>query len=204
MPQPKLSISIRNSSSAIDKLHQYKRESEALQSKFQHFIAEIIMLRLFSIFEETVAEIAYKLAAGANYTNGNPPALHQQAGSISGARSLFLSYGRRSPVQSLKWTKARYIRESVQHVISSTDPLILNAQYHGNTIDEMRKVRNVLAHNTSSAKSDYRNVVISTYGARVNITPGAFLSTTRRATTANIDRYLIFTKIVLNDMASGH
>ena len=203
MPLPNLSITLRNSHLAVDKLKSFRVESENLEAKYQHFIAEMIMLRLFSIFEDTVAEIAYKLASGATYINGSQPNLTSQAGSMVGARGLFLSHGRARPLQNLKWTKARYIRESVQHVILNTDPFVNSAQRNGNIIDEMRKVRTVLAHNTSSAKSGFKTVVRLAYGANVSITPGAFLSTRRRVPICNLDRYLASKKIVLDDMASG-
>ena len=203
MPIPKLQITIRNSHQAIDKLRLFRRESQNLEAKYQHFIAEMIMLRLFSIFEDSVAEIAYKLASGAAYANGGLPTLTSQAGSMAGARGLFLNHGRAKPVQNLKWTKSKYIRESVQHVISATDPFIGSAQRNGNIIDEMRKVRNVLAHNTTSARTDYKKVVRQAYGANVHIVPGAFLSSTRRTAVCNLDRYLSSTKLVLVDMISG-
>jgi len=203
MPAPKLYITLRNSHLSVDKLKRFRIESEKLEAKYQHFIAEMIMLRLFSIFEDSVAEIAYKLASGATYINGRQPNLMSQAGSMAGARGLFLSSGRARPVHNLKWTKARYIRESVQHVISNTDPYINSAQRNGNIIEEMRKVRTVLAHNTSSARSGFKSVVRLAYGANISITPGAFLSTTRRAPICNLDRYLASTAIIIEDMASG-
>lgn len=203
MPAPKLQTTIRNSRQRINKLIGYWSLSGCLEAKYQHFIAEMIMLRLFSIFEDSVAEIACKLASGAVYVNGCSPVLAAQSRSIAGARALFLSHGRADPVQNLKWTKSRYIRESVQHVISTADPFISSAQRNGNVINEMRKVRNALAHNTTSAKTDFRDVVRLTYGANVNITPGAFLSSTRRTPVCNLDRYLLSTKALLVDMACG-
>lgn len=203
MPPPKLLITIRNSNLKINKLMGYRSGSENLEAKYQHFIAEMIMLRLFSIFEDSVAEIAYKLASGAVYANGSSPVLTIQAGSITGARGLFLNHGRATPVQNLKWTKSKFIRESVQHVISTSDPFIRSVQQNGNIIEEMRKVRNVLAHNTTSAKADFKTVVRLTYGANINITPGAFLSSTTRTGRCNLDKYLLSTKAVLTNMASG-
>lgn len=203
MPTPKLSITVRNASQAITKLERYRNDSLDLEAKYQQFIAEMIMLRLFSVLEDSVSEIAYKLASGSKYLNGCRPRLRVQAGSMSGSRGLFLSHGRTRPIQNLKWTKARFIRESVQHVISPMDPFIVAAQRNGATIDEMRKIRNVLAHNTKSAKSDYKAVVRMAYGANVKITPGAFLSTTRRNPVCKLNQYLTSTKIILADMVGG-
>ncbi len=203
MPTPNLQITIRNSQRQIDKLIGYRAASGDLEAKYQHFVAEMIMLRLFSIFEDTVAEIAFKIASGAVYLNERQPILTAQAGSIAGARGLFLSHGRTKSIQNLKWTKSRYIKESVQHVIAVTDPFINSAQRNGNIIDEMRKVRNYLAHNTTSAKEEFKSVIRLTYGANIRITSGAFLSSTKRTPICNLDRYLSSTKVLLFDMASG-
>jgi hypothetical protein len=203
MPTPKLIITIRNSVFYIDRLRKYRIDSSTLEAKYQHFIAEMIMLRLFSIFEHSVSEIAFKIASGAIYLNGKTPVLASQAGSIVGARSLFLNYGRRSPRQNLQWTKSKYIRESVEHVISTTDPFINASNRNGIIIDEMRKIRNILAHSSKKAREDYKSLIRITYGANLNITPGAFLSSTKRSHICNLERYLGLTKIILQDMASG-
>lgn len=203
MTTPNLQITIRNAQQQIDKLIGYRTASEDLEAKYQHFVAEMIMLRLFSIFEDTVAEIAFKIASGAVYLNGKKPILTTKAGSVAGARGLFLSHGRTKPIQNLKWTKSKYIKESVQYVIAITDPFINSAQRNGNIIDEMRKVRNHLAHNTTSAKEEFKNVIRLTYGANIRITSGAFLSSTKRTPICNLERYLSSTKILLSDMISG-
>lgn len=203
MRVPRLEISVRNATNSIDLLQSFKNDSEELEAKYQHFISEMIMLRLFAIFEDIVAEIAFKLAAGATYLNGSTPTLTTQANSIAGARGLFLSHGRPAAVQYLKWTKARYIRESVQHVIPATESYVRNAQAHGHLIEEMRKVRTVLAHRSTSARKGFRQVIRTVYGANVGITTGAFLTSTRRSRICNLNRYLASTKVVLNDLAKG-
>jgi hypothetical protein len=203
MPAPKLSITLRNSGKVIDRLQRMKDESETLESKYQHFISEMIMLRLFSIFEEGVSEIAFKLAAGAVYSNGLSPALTTQATSIGASRGLFLNFGRARPVQNLKWTKAVYIKESVQHILPVTERFVINAQSHGQIINEMRTVRNVLAHGTSSAKRDYKNTIRSKYGANPSIMPGAFLCSTKRQKPCNLNYYMPIVRIIMTDLASG-
>lgn len=203
MATPKLSITLRNAIRLIDKLQRYKYESETLEARHQYFISEMIMLRLFSTFEDVVSEIAYKLAAGATYINGLTPELITRANSISGSRSLFLNFGRSKAIQNLKWTKAKYIIDSVKYVIPPTECFATNAQIYGATIEEMRKIRNVLAHQNSSAKADFKVVVRQTYGANINITTGAFLTTTRRTAVCNLNRYISSTKIIISGMASG-
>lgn len=203
MPSPKLSITLRNADAELTRLQQYKKESENLESKYQYFIGAMVMLRLFAIFEDCVAEIAYKIAAGATYCNGAQPVLQVKAKSIGGSRALFLNHNRPKPIQNLKWTKARFIKESIQYVIPLTEKYFTNVQIHAALIDEMRKVRNVLAHNTSSAKTEFRDIVRILYGANINITVGAFLCSTRRTPKCNLDRYISSMRIILNDIAKG-
>ena len=203
MPTPKLSITLRNATEVVDKLQKYKSESENLEAKYQHFISEMIMLRLFATFEKTVAEMAFKLAAGASYLNGTLPNLTIRANNMNASRGLFLAHGRAKPRQNLQWTKAKYIKESVQFVIPVSEQFIKYAQIHGSSISEMRKVRNVLAHNNFKAKKDFNTVVRQIYGANIGISIGAFLATTRRSPISNLNRYIATTKIIIQDMAKG-
>lgn len=203
MAVARLSITLRNAETAINRLQMHVSEAQVLPPKFQHFIAEMVMLRLFSIFESSIAELAYKLAAGATYTNGNAPALRVQAGSMLGSRALFLTHGRQRARTNLQWTKASYIRESVEHVIPPTERFVFNIQANGQVIEEMRRVRNVLAHRTSSASSKYRAVLRQSYGANVQVTPGAFLTSTSRSNTNKLALYLASTRAILNDAARG-
>ena len=204
MATPNLSITIKNANTLIWKLQSHKTDSEKLEAKYQHFIAEMIMLRLFSIFEEAVSEIAFKLAAGGTYTNGSVPILNIRSSSIAASRGLFLNYGRVRPETNLKWTKARYIKESVEYIMPSTERFIINAQNYGSIIEEMRKVRNMLAHNTHSARADYKCVIRQTYGANINISPGAYLTSTRRLPICNLNKYIASTRAIIAAMASGN
>ena len=163
----------------ITTLQHYKTQSEQLEARYQHFISEMIMLRL-SQHLKVVADIAFKLAAGAEYISGRKPMIAVQASRMAASKRAIFTHGRQRPVQYLKWTKAKYIRESVQHVISPNETFVTSAQTYGSIIEEMRKVRNVLAHKTTSAKTDFRALVRQLYGANVNISAGAFLTTTRR------------------------
>lgn len=203
MAAPTLSATLKSADTQIAKLQQYKIDAEPLDAKYQHIISEMIMLRLFSIFEDSVADLAFKITAGATYTNGVVPAITARTRRIADSRGLLLTHGRSRPESNLKWTKAQYIRESVENVIPTTEYFVINAQAHGQIIDEMRRVRNVLAHNTKSAKSDFKSVIRQTYGANVNISVGAFLTSTRRSSPCNIDRYMLVSKAIISALAGG-
>ena len=203
MATPKLEVTSRKADAMLDVLEGYRSDSLSIDVKYQYFIAEVIMLRLFSILEQTIAEVAYKLVAGGKYLNGNDPILAASANSVSGARTLLLSHGRSRPVQNLKWTKSRFIRQSVQHVIDVSDAYVVNAQVHGYTIDEMRKVRNHLAHRNASTRREYNMVIRNIYGANIRLQTGPFLVSTKRTAMANIDRYIRESRIIVDDLVKG-
>ncbi len=203
MALPNLNISIQNCIRLIDKLQAHRIDCEHLEAKYQHFVGEMIMLRLFSIFEDTVAELAYKITAGAVYLDGSVPNIVIKAGRTQDSRAMLLTHGRNRPVDNLKWTKAKFIRESVERVIPATEPFIKNAQAHGQIIDEMRKVRNVLAHNTTTARSDFKDVIRITYGVNRAISPGVFLISKKHHKICNLARYMASTKLVIQELAKG-
>ncbi|OHD90957.1 hypothetical protein [Sulfuricurvum sp. RIFCSPLOWO2_12_FULL_43_24] len=203
MPIPQLSITLRNANYIIDKLETYRQQSQTLEVKYQYFIAEMIMLRLFAALEDSIAQIAFKLAAGASYTNGLSPTLTTRASNVTAARALFLQHGRPKPIINLKWTQAKHISDSVKYVIPTTEKFIENVRIHGRILNEMRIIRNVLAHNSTSAKIDFKAMIRQIYGAQVPVTTGAFLTSTRRISTSNLEKYLLSTKIILNDMTKG-
>lgn len=203
MALPNLRITIQNSAQQIDKLYAHQVDCEKLEAKYQHFIGEMIMLRLFSIFEDSVAELAYKIAAGGLYLNGSSANLIKRAGRTRDARQLFLTHNRPKAKDNLKWTKAKFIRESVDNIIPANESFIINAQAHGQIIDEMRKVRNALAHNSHSAKAEFKDILRILYGVNKNIAPGIFLISKRHHHICNLTRYISSTKIVLQTMAGG-
>ena len=203
MPVPRLDITLRDTRRRIDYLANFRSDSRDLAPRYQYFIAELIMLRLFAIMENAIADVAYKLVAGAAYINGNQPRRLYIARSIAGARTAMLTYGRSKPRQNLSWTKSKYIRESTSTVLAPTEIYLTYAQAHGGTLDEMRKVRNFIAHRNSSSHIGYKQVVRAAYGAHSKIGVGPFLVSEQRSSTTKIDSYLLAVKIIITDLANG-
>ena len=67
----------------------------------------------------------------------------------------------------------------------------------------MRKVRNHIAHRTESTYSDFKSVIISTFGAHLKIQVGPFLTSDKRLPMPKIDTYLSTGKIIVNDLTKG-
>lgn len=161
------------------------------------------MLRLFSILETTFAEISFKLACNAKYRNGNTPLILRRCGSLQQAHIAMLSYNRNRPKLYLKWTKASYIKESIEYVLDINDVFYQNIQIHGSLINEMRIVRNHIAHRSTSTKNEYISLLQTKYGGNPNLTLGAFLTSTKRNPIANIHYYINASRIILNDITRG-
>lgn len=203
MPRVSVITSLNSSVNDIAILSNYNLGSKSLDAKYQYMISEVIMLRLFSILEATISEVAFKLACGAVYRNGNPPRILRNCSSIQDAHTAMLNYNRIRPLQYHKWTKASFIKDSIEHVLDITDSFFVNVQNHGASINEMRIVRNHIAHRSSSTRQEYNLLLSRTYGGNPRLTIGSFLTSTSRNPLANIDRYITTTRIIINDITNG-
>ena len=203
MPAPRVDVTVRNTTNDIERLETFRTNSQSLAPMHQYLIAELIVLRLFSIVESAIEDIACKLVAGAPYVNGTSAARLFPAKSMDGARSAMLTFGRQTTRNYLRWTSARDIRESTSQVLNSTDPFIAYAQAHGNILNEMRKVRNFLAHRSPQARQGYREVVRVVYGANSRVGIEAFLTSRQRRSVAKVDEYLTRAKVMISDLARG-
>lgn len=203
MPKSSINTSYSRSINDIAILENYIVNCAGLDVKYQYMISEVVMLRLFSIVETSIAEIALKLACGARYKNGNSPIILLRCNSMQNAHLNMLTFNRSVVPRYLKWTKASFIRDSIKFVLDITDSFYSNIQIHGNIINEMRVVRNHIAHRSHSTKAEYISLVRRKYGGNPNITLGAFLISKARNPISNIDLYLRSSKIVLHDITKG-
>ena len=203
MPAPRVDVTVRNTTTDIERLETFRTDSQYLAPVHQYLIAELVMLRLFSIIESAIEDLACKLVAGAPYVNGTYPARLFSAKSVDGARSAMLTYGRKKTKNNLRWISVADIRESTSKVLQSSDPFITYARIHANILNEMRKVRNFLAHRSPQARQGYREVVRVVYGANSRVSIEAFLTSRQRHSVAKVDEYLTTARIMISDLARG-
>ncbi|WP_405399317.1 hypothetical protein [Maribacter sp. Asnod2-G09] len=202
MASPSIRVTYDRAINDIRILENYRRDSLSLEPKFQHFVAEVVLLRLFSIIEISLKETAMKLACQASYRNGTSPTLFINCKSTIDAENQFMNFNRAKPTR-LSWTNAKYIKDSIKKVIPHTEPYRTNLIIHSATFEEMRKVRNHVAHRARSTYTNYKLVVNTTFGANLNIQPGPFLTSIKRIPVAKIDYYIGAAKIILNDVTNG-
>lgn len=203
MPAPSINTSFNNSIRDILLLENYVHNCRGLDPKYQYMVSEVVMLRLFSIIESTIEEFALKLACGAKYKNGNSPVLLRRCNSLSNAHINMLNFNRRRSKPYLKWTRADFIEESIKYVLDINDVFYRNILIHANIINEMRIVRNHVAHRSTDTKNEYLAVLRSKYGANINLPLGVYLMSTARNPISNIMYYIQATRIILHDISNG-
>lgn len=184
-------------------IENYLQKSRSLPPNMQGFVAEVLMLRLFSILETAVRETALRVACGASYRNNYPSNPIIICSSINNAIIQFKTCNRRRSLLHLKFTNVSQTNESVRYIISRTEPFYVNLNRYSLEFDEMRKVRNHIAHRYKNTYVEYKQLIISRYGAFINLKPGVFLISTKRQTRSIIDEYIIKTKVIISDITSG-
>lgn len=167
------------------------------------FVAEILMLRIFSILESSVREVSVRVACGVSYKNGVMTAPRIRCASIQDALNKFKSVGRRTPLDHLKFTNVRNINESIKYIVDNSEPIRVKLAQYSAQFEEMRKVRNHIAHRYKNTYVEYKNVIMNRYGANLKLKPSVFLTSTKRQSRAIIDEYLITVKVIIDDITNG-
>ena len=157
------------------------------------------MVRLFEEFQDALSGIASRLLRGASYVDGTAPQLLVPAAKSSRAAvTLMTSHGRSRPAQ-LKWSKASFINDNLGKVMHAADAFRATVSGQAVVINEMRIVRNRIAHSNPNVRQEYARVVRAHYGARRNnISPGTLLLT-QRFVPCMLRRYIISCRAVVKD-----
>ena len=178
MPRLSINASYKSAVDNLNVINRYLIKSKSLPSDMQGFVAELLMLRLFGILETCMREVSIRIACGVPYRNGI--ASHPIVLCTNKAEAIekFHTEGRSRRATYLQFSNVR-------------------------NIEEMRKVRNHIAHHTQSTLSDYKQVIRTRYGANLKIKPGAFLISTKREPRALIETYYQTVKIIIDDVTTG-
>ncbi len=149
------------------------------------YVAEMITVRLYSLFEAIIEDSACRLICGAKYCDGSSPLLqrpHPTQG-FERARDAMCTFGRPDPEKEkfqLRWGRAREIRKNLEYLFSPREHFIHTVVGHGQFISDLRKMRNHIAHGSVGTRRKFNEVVRNYYGANVNaITPGKMLLSSR-------------------------
>lgn len=203
MARPSILATYDKSMSDLAIVGRYLQKSKHLPPEMYGFVAEMLMLRIFSILENCVREVAARVACGVSYRNGVVSSPIVKCTSIQDALNKFKSEGRRKPLSNLKFTNVNNTNNSIKFVLDNSEPIRVKLSRYGVQFEEMRKVRNHIAHRHKNTYVDYKNVIIGRYGAFLKLKPSVFLTSTKRQPRAIIDEYLIVVRVIINDITNG-
>ena len=203
---PRLSITA-SYNSAINQLNitgRYLAKSKSLSAEMQGFVAEMLMLRLFSILETCVRNVSIKVACGAPYKNGISSNPTIRCKSVNDAIEKFKNEGRGGKsIQNLHFTNVKQTNASIKHVINDREPFRVKLSRFGPMYEEMRCIRNHIAHRNQSTYSDYKDIVKRRYGANLKINTSSFLISNKRDGRVKIDEYIRTIRILVNEVTNG-
>jgi hypothetical protein len=197
---PKLASEVVACTSTISRLEALHTKTAAVEVQYRKLICEIVLLRLFYLLENSFKGVACRVASGATYGDGSAPALLTKCKSMVDAEHQMKTLSRAKP-RGLRWSTASEVKENVEFVLDSKDHFVTTIDAHGAYIDEVRRVRNRIAHNNTGARGNFRVVVKRYYGAALNqITPGTLLLSDRRNPTL-IEDYLARGRVLVKALA---
>jgi hypothetical protein len=200
---PKLQCDYTDFCSQIDEQTNLCTDVTQLSPIQQKAIAETALLRSFDFLQGFFLCMATKLVSGAKYLDGTKPIVLTPARSRNAAIINMKTVGRPKPRKDLRWSKVSDIKDNCKFVIPTTEHFLTTLAFHTILIDEMRKIRNRIAHNNRDSRMKYQTVVMRYYGAaQKQIAPGTLLLSDRFAPRL-IDQYLARSKVLVKQMVKG-
>lgn len=181
------------------------REIPGLDVRLQKALAELVMIRLFDDFMESIAGIAYRLACGSSYVDGTSVRLLvSPARSSASARNLYRNHNRGAGKYfEPKWSLSSNILKTTKFVLDPQDPFVAAANAHSLIIADMQSVRNRIAHKNSTSLNKYNTVLRRHYGGTPKgVTPGQLLLTPR-VNPPLLSQYLTSASVVIRDFAQA-
>lgn len=202
MPIPSLKPDWVNFQNESGRLLSLSHSLSSLGPNHRKLVAEIVLLRLFLLTENTIASMCPKLLCGAAYMDNTMPKNLQTATNISKAKALISAYGRSKAVRYPKWSTAKFIKGNMKYTLDQSDPFFLSAQNHGQSLDEMRRVRNQIAHRSSSTREQFRQVVKKHYGGlKPGVSPGLMLISGALGPTTILSQYFGYCRVAVKEIA---
>jgi hypothetical protein len=175
--RPSLAVTRREFMAQTARLRALCRHIPAFNADYRMLLSEMIALQAFYCFETAIEGVAAKLVCGSRYGDGTAPTVRHAARSIDDALHNMRTVGRTRPKGILKWNQAREITANVQHVMATTEAFCTACRNHASRLNEIRVVRNHIAHNNQQTKREFAGVVRRRLGALPQRLPraGAFV-----------------------------
>lgn len=165
--------------------------ARGLDIEFQKLISENLMLRLFYELDRVIEPIALKLITGTPYLDGSTPTLlvPRFVSQDAAKRHILAALStRRRTVYYMEWTMLAKVQANLNGILAPADHFLTTRSLHDATYEEMRFVRNHIAHNSASTRAKFAGVSGRIYGTTRGITPAKLLLSQRAAVPGYIGR----------------
>jgi hypothetical protein len=198
-----LAVSHRTYLIQAERLRALVRTMPVLAPELKQMLAEMIALQAFYMFESAIEDIAAKLVCGARYGDGVAPVVTHGARSIDEALTAMRTVGRPRIKGILKWNKVKEINGNVRNLINATDHFFGACRTHSARLNEIRIVRNHIAHGTVGTKTEFAKIVGRKLGAQPRNVPRPGLFILREFTPGVplLTEYVVTLGVVLKDAA---
>lgn len=166
------------------------------------FIAEIALLRLAILIENSMKLVFCKLSCGAAYLNGNAPLVVVRQKNAPAAISAMQSLNRPNFRNNLPWNDGKEIRKNIQFVIDPTDRCHQDLKSYAGFLTEIRWIRNHIAHRNDGSRANFVNLIRRYYGAKVpGVTCGNLLLSPRVSRARPLlETHIITANVMMRDI----
>ena len=166
------------------------------------FIAEIAMLRLAILVENSMRSVFCKLVCGATYIDGSAPIVLAQQRNIPAAISAMQNFNRPKFRYSLPWNDGAEIRDNIRFLIDPADQCHQQLRNYASFLTEVRYLRNHIAHRNQNSRKNFVKLIRKYYGARVpGVTCGNLLVSPRVSPRRPLlVTYLVTANVMMKDV----
>jgi hypothetical protein len=155
------------------------QRAKGLDVAYQKLIAETLMLRLFYELDQCVEGVILKLIRGVPYLDGSTPLLMIGAFRSQDAARQYIIRTKRQ--NYLEWTTLPKITRNLTGILDLTDHFMVTRSTFDGVYEDMRHVRNHVAHNSASTRAKFASVVQKVYLVTAGINAAKFLLSQRTA-----------------------
>lgn len=176
-----------------------------LAPKHRKYIAEVALLRLAILIENSMRIVFCKLCCGATFIDGAVPTLIVQQRNIPTAIDTMKTLNRSVARNGLPWNDGKEIRENIKFVIHPNDNCHQELINHAAFMTEIRWLRNHIAHRNDGTRKNFVKLIRRYYGARVpGVTCGNLLVSPRVSFTRPlIETHILKANVMMKDIVRG-
>ncbi len=173
-----------------------------LDPRHRKFIAEIALLRLAILIENSLKSVFCKLICGATYIDGSAPALLAQQRNIPTAIVAMQNHGRPKLRYGLPWNDGGEIRENIKFLIDPSDRCHADLVRYASFLTDIRYIRNHIAHRNDNSRANFSKLVRRYYGAPApGVTCGNLLVSPRVSPTRPLlETHIITANVMMKDL----